>query len=162
MSLPPRKFTCVAAYFFVRQDSRTSVALCTACPPNRMSISLRFSPFQLIVHAELCLAYLYQHYSINKPFNSLVSSNQGGYYGHKDKEANPTQGACLSPPEILRRQVLETTGAREHVRGPDVIPTATAKGAREGARVGIISVGCPRTAGRATKSGQAPNPVEVN
>ena len=63
-----RKFTCVAAYFFVRQDSRTSVALCTACPPNRMSISLRFSSFQLIVHAELCLAYLYQYYSINKPF----------------------------------------------------------------------------------------------
>ena len=70
-----RKFTCIAAYFFVRQDSRTSVAdyaslrlcrptasirLCTACPPNRMSISLRFSSFQLIVHAELCLAYLYQ------------------------------------------------------------------------------------------------------
>ena len=69
-----RKFTCVAAYFFVRQDSRTSVAdyaslrlcrptasirLCTACPPNRMSISLRFSSFQLIVHAELCLAYPY-------------------------------------------------------------------------------------------------------
>ena len=61
-----RKFTCVAAYFFVRQDSRTSVALCTSCPPNRMSISLRFSSFQLIVHAELCLAYLYQYYSINK------------------------------------------------------------------------------------------------
>ena len=58
-----RKFTCVAAYFFVRQDSRTSVALCTACPPNRMSISLRFSSFQLIVHAELCLAFLYQYYS---------------------------------------------------------------------------------------------------
>ena len=76
-----RKFTCVAAYFFVRQDSRTSVAdyaslrlcrptasirLCTSRPPNRMSISLRFSSFQLIVHAELCLAYLYQYYSINK------------------------------------------------------------------------------------------------
>ena len=57
-----RKFTCVAAYFFVRQDSRTSVALCTACPPNRMSISLRFSSFQLIVHAELCLAYLHHSY----------------------------------------------------------------------------------------------------
>ena len=69
-----RKFTCVAAYFFVRQDSRTSVAdyaslrlcrptasirLCTACPPTRMSISLRFSSFQLIVHAELRLAYLH-------------------------------------------------------------------------------------------------------
>ena len=76
-----RKFTCIAAYFFVRQDSRTSVAdyaslrlcrptasirLCTARPPNRMSISLRFSSFQLIVHAELRLAYLYQYYSINK------------------------------------------------------------------------------------------------
>ena len=58
-----RKFTCVAAYFFVRQDSRTSVALCTACPPNRMSISLRFSSFQLIVHAELCLAYLHHSYT---------------------------------------------------------------------------------------------------
>ena len=57
-----RKFTCVAAYFFVRQDSRTSVALCTACPPNRMSISLRFSSFQLIVHAELCLAYPHHFY----------------------------------------------------------------------------------------------------
>ena len=55
-----RKFTCVAAYFFVRQDSRTSVALCTACPPNRMSISLRFSSFQLIVHAELRLEYPHQ------------------------------------------------------------------------------------------------------
>ena len=57
-----RKFTCVTARLFVRQDSRTSVAdyaslrlcrptasirLCTACPPNRMSISLRFSSFQL-------------------------------------------------------------------------------------------------------------------
>ena len=66
------------------------------------------------------------------------------------------------PPGMSRRRVLEPTGAREHVRGPDVIPTATAKGAREGARVGIMSVGCPRTAGRATKSGQAPNPVDVS
>ena len=72
-----RKFTCVAAYFFVRQDFRTSVAdyaslrlcrptasirLCTDCPPNRMSISLRFSSFQLIVHAELCLAYPHHFY----------------------------------------------------------------------------------------------------
>ena len=42
---------------------------------------------------------------------------------------------------MSRRRVLEPTGAREHVRGPDVIPTATVKGAREGARVGIMSVG---------------------
>ena len=42
---------------------------------------------------------------------------------------------------MSRRRVLEPTGAREHVRGPDVIPTATAKGARDGARVGIMSVG---------------------
>ena len=63
---------------------------------------------------------------------------------------------------MSRRRVLEQTGAREHIRGPDVIPTATVKGAREGARVGIMSVGCPRTAGRATKSGQDPNPVDVS
>ena len=76
-----RKFTCVAAYFFVRQDSRTSVALCTACPPNRMSISLRFSSFQLIVHAELRLAYLYQYYSINNPSptsSKIASFVKGG------------------------------------------------------------------------------------
>ena len=66
------------------------------------------------------------------------------------------------PPGVSRRRVLEPTGARERVHGPDVIPTATAKGARDGARVGIMSVGCPRTAGRATKSGQAPNPVDVS
>ena len=41
-----RKFTCVAAHPFVGQDSRTSVALCTACRPNRMSISLRYSSFR--------------------------------------------------------------------------------------------------------------------
>lgn len=63
---------------------------------------------------------------------------------------------------VPERRVLEPTGTREHVRGPDVIPTATVKGAREGARVGIMSVGCPRTAGRATKSGQDPNPVDVS
>ena len=42
---------------------------------------------------------------------------------------------------MSRRRVLEPTGAREHVRGPDVIPIATVKGAREGAGVGIMSVG---------------------
>ena len=61
-----RKFTCDTARLFVRQDSRTSVAICTACRPNRMSISLRYSSFQLIVHAELRLAYLYQRYYVDK------------------------------------------------------------------------------------------------
>ena len=84
-----RKFTCVAAYFFVRQDSRTSVALCTACPPNRMSISLRFSSFQLIVHAELCLAYPH-HY-------------------------NPTTGVC--PHEPAQRGAFTWRGRRAVKRG---------------------------------------------
>ena len=64
------------------------------------------------------------------------------------------------PPGVSRRRVLEPTGARERVHGPDVIPTATVKGARDGARAGIMSG--PRTAGRATKSGQDPNPVDVS
>ena len=56
---------------------------------------------------------------------------------------------------VHRRQVggLEPTVAREHVCGPDVISTATVNGAREGARVEIMSVGCPQTAGRASRSG---------
>ena len=41
----------------------------------------------------------------------------------------------------------EPTGAREQVCGPGVILTAGVKGAREGARVRIMSVGCPQTAG---------------
>ena len=41
----------------------------------------------------------------------------------------------------------------EHVCGPDVILTASVKGAREGARVKIMPVGCPQTAGRASRSG---------
>ena len=51
---------------------------------------------------------------------------------------------------VHQRQVggLEPTVAREHVCGPDVISTATVNGAREGARVEIMSVGCPQTAGR--------------
>ena len=56
---------------------------------------------------------------------------------------------------VHQRQVggLEPTVAREHVCGPDVISTATVNGAREGARVEIMSVGCPQTAGRASRSG---------
>ena len=41
----------------------------------------------------------------------------------------------------------EPTGAREQVCGPDVILTTGAKGAREDARVKIMPVGCPQTAG---------------
>ena len=41
----------------------------------------------------------------------------------------------------------------EHVCGPGVILTAGVKGAREGARVKIMLVGCPQTAGRASMSG---------
>lgn len=37
--------------------------------------------------------------------------------------------------------------------GPGVILTTSAKGAREGARVKIMPVGCPQTAGRASRSG---------
>ena len=48
----------------------------------------------------------------------------------------------------------EPTGAREHVCGPGVILTASVKGAREGARVKIMPVGCPQTAGRASRSGE--------
>ena len=47
----------------------------------------------------------------------------------------------------------EPTGAREHVCGPGAILTAVVKGAREGARVKIVLVGCPQTAGRASRSG---------
>ena len=48
----------------------------------------------------------------------------------------------------------EPTGAREQVCGPGVILTASVKGAREGARVKIMPVGCPQTAGRASRSGE--------
>ena len=47
----------------------------------------------------------------------------------------------------------EPTGAREQVCGPGVILTTSVKGAREGARVKIMPVGCPQTAGRASRSG---------
>ena len=65
---------------------------------------------------------------------------------------------------VHQRQVggLEPTVAREHVCGPDVISTATVNGAREGARVEIMSVGCPQTAGRASRSGQAPDYLSRN
>ena len=65
---------------------------------------------------------------------------------------------------VHQRQVggLEPTVAREHVCGPDVISTATINGAREGARVEIMSVGCPQTAGRASRSGQVPDYLSRN
>ena len=52
-----------------------------------------------------------------------------------------------------RSEAGEPTGAREHVCGPSVILTASVKGAREGARVKIMLVGRPQTAGRASRSG---------
>ena len=65
---------------------------------------------------------------------------------------------------VHQRQVggLEPTVAREHVCGPDVISTATVNGAREGARIEIMSVGCPQTAGRASRSGQVPDYLSRN
>ena len=47
----------------------------------------------------------------------------------------------------------EPTGAREQVCGPGVILTTSVKGAREGARVKIMTVGRPQTAGRVSRSG---------
>ena len=44
------------------------------CRPHR--ITEEISSFQLIVHAELRLAYLYQYYSINKPFTSYHLKNR--------------------------------------------------------------------------------------
>ena len=66
--------------------------------------------------------------------------------------------------EEHQRQVggLEPTVEREHVCGPDVISTATVKGAREGARVEIMSAGRPQTAGRESRSGQAPDALSRN
>ena len=65
---------------------------------------------------------------------------------------------------VHQRQVggMEPTVAREHVCGPDVISTTTVNGAREGARVEIMSVGCPQTAGRASRSGQVPDYLSRN
>ena len=60
---------------------------------------------------------------------------------------------------VLLRRGRRPTVAREHVRGPDVLSTTTVKGAREGARVEIMSVGCPRTAVRASRSAQASIPT---
>ena len=69
---------------------------------------------------------------------------------------------CTSQPEANARasrwsersvEAGEPTGAREQVCGPGVILTTSAKGAREGARVKIMLVGCPQTAGRASRSG---------
>ena len=69
---------------------------------------------------------------------------------------------CTNQPEAKARasrwskrsaEAGEPTGAREHVCGPGVILTASVKGAREGARVKIMLVGRPQTAGRASRSG---------
>ena len=75
------------------------------------------------------------------------------------KEYNIRQSAYLTRDHRLGvacrgSEAGEPTGAREHVCGPDVILTAGVKGAREDARVKIMSVGCPQTAGRASRSGE--------
>ena len=57
------------------------------------------------------------------------------------------------PSARLGSEAGEPTGAREHACGPGVILTAGVKGAREGARVKIMLVGRPQTAGRASRSG---------
>ena len=62
------------------------------------------------------------------------------------------QGAVSEAVERMS-EAGEPTVAREHVCGPSVILTASVKGAREGARVKIMLVGCPQTAGRASMSG---------
>ena len=64
--------------------------------------------------------------------------------------------AVAAPSRWSKRSVEagEPTVAREHVCGPGVILTASVKGAREGARVKIMLVGRPQTAGRASRSGE--------
>ena len=77
---------------------------------------------------------------------------RGASYGCETKlplARLPAHSAARRP---LRRGRSPTV-AREHVCGPDVISTDTVRGAREGARVEIMSEGCPQTAGRASRSG---------
>jgi hypothetical protein len=62
----------------------------------------------------------------------------------------------LSGQRIGWVRVADQTGARERLRGPDVISTPRVRGARHGARVEIMSVGSPRIAVRASRSGQDP------
>ena len=86
----------------------------------------------------------------------------GAYPPAEGSPKGRLRGGRESP--VHQRQVggLEPTVAREHVCGPDVISTATGNGAREGARVEIMSVGCPQTAGRASRSGQVPDYLSRN
>ena len=67
---------------------------------------------------------------------------------HQMPKTRPASAA-----DVLRGR--RPTGAREQVCGPGVILTTGVKGAREGARVKIMLVGCPQTAGRASRSAQA-------
>ena len=67
---------------------------------------------------------------------------------HQMPKTRPASAA-----DVLRGR--RPTGAREQVCGPGVILTASVKGAREGARVKIMPVGRPQTAGRASRSAQA-------
>ena len=71
-------------------------------------------------------------------------------------EAGEPTGARGNRRLSVVRAVHEPTRSEsegEHVCGPDVILTVGEKGAREGARVKIMPVGSPQTAGRASRSG---------
>ena len=88
--------------------------------------------------------------STDGPHRTL--KNQGVYGPHKTLFA--AVGAVESEAVERMSEAGEPTGAREHVCGPGVILTTSVKGAREGARVKIMLVGCPQTAGRASRSGE--------
>ena len=93
-----------------------------------------------------------------RPYQGCATDLSRGSGGGVSAQCDQQRKSCASA------QVggLEPTVAREHVCGPDVISTATVKGAREGARVEIMSVGCPQTAGRASRSGQVPDYLSRN
>ena len=65
--------------------------------------------------------------------------------------------AVLCAAAVRRRDECQRPESRlapgSNVCGPGVILTVGVKGAREGARVKIMPVGCPQTAGRASRSG---------
>ena len=123
-----RKFTCVAAHPFVGQDSRTSVALCTACSALRAIPSLRsaltaFGGYVLIVcrflydiapsaisSAELCLAYLWQScLTLFPPRIVQVGKTSPPPFGSRSAETATTSATSSS----LRR--LDLSPAVIHV-----------------------------------------------
>ena len=83
------------------------------------------------------------------------TASERGRGGCVSAQCDSCRKAIAAPRRWSERsaEAEEPTGAREQVCGPDMILTASVKGAREGARVKIMSVGCPQTAGRASRSG---------